>query len=401
MPTAITTTGFSVEWRDKNGNFKGYLHPYLSKKPTWEWNRKGGCGQGSLMIKKGYRDLIFDARDDVQIRVKDGATSKLVYRGFVSEVTPTLQKDSSVSVRLRGYFDLLKKIVVQDTGDTKTYSSAIISAVVTSLIDTFVTANTPITKGTIDSSTFEIDSIKFLTPVETALQTLSDLAGDAEYGVDASLAFFWRTESSVINHRFFVGTDVKTLERKVTYDNLVNKIYLIGGEVTGAKYKRTAENTDSQALYYLAEAIENNGAITSDSVADEYLGSLLRQKSAPVLSIRAEIPNYAKRIEDTLPLGLVTFYDPQHDKSVSGDLVGDIIGEAADGGSDLIVGETADGGSDVYVGGQYSAQVNRVTYEPSNTPGRMNLTIEFGQTVLETAAKIKRLEMALDNINQA
>lgn len=400
MTTAISATGFSVEWRDKDGNFKGYLHPYLSRKPTWEWNRKGGCGLCSLTLKQGYRDLVFDARDDIQIRIKSGSTSKLVYRGYVADVTPTLQNDQTVVIRVRGYFDLLKKIVAHDSGDLLTYSTQQISAIVTDLIDTFVTAATPITKGTIDSSSFEVDSIQFLQPIETALQTLSDLAGDAEYGVDEDLVFFWRSESSVITHRFFVGTDIKKMDRKVNYDNLVNKIYLVGGEVAGSKYKRTAENTDSQTLYYLSEKIENNGSIISDSTADEFLGSLLRQKSAPVLSIRAEIPNTTKRLEDTVPIGLVTFYDPQHDKSIAGDLVGDIIGEEADGGSDITVGLAADGGSDVYVGGQYSAQVNRISYTPSNTPGRVDMVIEFGETVLETAAKLKRLELALSNLNQ-
>jgi len=400
MPTAIVASDFNVEWRDKDNNLKGYLTPYLSKKPTWEWNRKGGCGACSITLAKGYRDLVFDARDDIQIRIKSGATSKLVYRGYIADVTPTLQKDQTVILKVRGYFDLFKKMIVHDDGDLKTYTSQEVSVIVDDILDTFVTLNSPITKGTIDSGTFTPDSIQFLTTVESALNTLADLTGDIEFGVGADLVFFWRTESTVIRHKFFAGVDIKVLERKVNYDSLINKVYLVGGEVAGVKFKRTAENTDSQSQYYLSEDIVNNGSIVSSTVADEYLGSILRQKSSPQLSIRAQIPNTAKRFEDTVPIGLITFYDVHYDKDLSGDIVGDVIGEAADGGSDIIVGLTADGGSDVFVGGQYSAQVDRISYELSNTPGRVNATIQFGETVLETASKIKRLELALSNLNQ-
>lgn len=400
MPDAIVPSGFSVEWRDKDGNFKGYLTPYLSKKPTWEWNRKGGCGVCTITLKKNYRDFVFSARDDIRIRIKSGSTSKLVYRGYISEVTPTLQKDSSVVLKVKGYFDLLKKLIVHDTGDIKTYTSQEISVIVDDIIDTFVVANTSITKGTIDVGTFVADSIQFLNTVENCLSTLADLLGTIEYGVDENLVFFWREESTTIKHKFFAKGSIKVLERRVNFENIVNKIYLVGGEVSGSKYKKLGENTDSQSQYGLFEEIVNNGSIVSDTVADEYISSTIRQKAQPILSIRAQVPNTTKRFEDTVPLGLISFYDAKYDKNLLGDLVGDIIGEAADGGSDITVGEAADGGSDVTVGGQYAAQVERITYEPSNTPGRLNATIQFGDTVLETAAKIKKLELALNNIQQ-
>jgi len=289
---------------------------------------------------------------------------------------------------------------VQDTGDTKTYTSAYIHTIVEDIIDTFVTSDTPITKGTIDTSTFECDSIKFLTTVEGALNTLAQLAGDVEYGVDENLIFFWRTESETIRKRFIVGDNVEMLERKVDYDKLVNKAYLVGGTVEGAKYKRTLENTDSQDLYYLSEKIYSNGSIVSDTVADQYLGAILRENATPQLAIRAKIANTSLRLEDTVPIGLIVFYDVYYDRNTLTDSKGDSVGEAADGGSDITIGLEADGGDDVVVGGQYSAQVDRIQYALSETSGRFNLTIQFGDTILETAAIIKRLDLALANLQQ-
>jgi len=402
MPTAIVAKDYNVELRDKTGALKAYLTPFISN-ISWEWNRLGGCGTCSITINKAYRNIIFNARDDIQIRIKSGATSKLVYRGYIANITPTLKENQTIVLDVRGYFDLLKKLVVHDAGDTKTYTTAQVNAIVTDIVDTFITPNSDITKGTIDTtdgSAFEADAIDFLGTVADALDTLANLAGDVEYGVDENLVFFWRTESTVIRHKFFVGNNVSMLERKVKWDELVNKYYLVGGDVAGVKYKRTAENTDSQNENYLSEAIISNSSITTDTVADQYLGALLTEKSNPTFIIRASIKNTALRLEDTVPIGLVSFYDSTYDSSSPGDLIGDIIGEAVDGGSDITVGLLADGGSDKVIGGQYSAQINRISYALSDTAERFNIEVELGDTILETASKIKKLELALNNLNQ-
>jgi len=619
----MVVSGYNVELRDKNGDLKKYLTPFISG-INWEWNRLGGCGRCSITLKKKYRDIIFAARDDIQIRVKDGSTSKLVYRGYIANIVPTLKIDQDIVLDIRGYFDLLAKLAVQDDGDTKTYTSSEISEIVEDIVDNYIigqeldtnikalihfdgndgantytaetgqtltfagnaqldtadkkfgassllldgtgdyvtlpasadwnfdgdftidcwiklnalnctfiksvtndtwssastgdwilsvdgngylslsvknvnggasktnapiatgswyhvavvrsgsttdvyingvkgnqslpssatfgntkalniglaqgevtnsvngwieevriskgiarwtsnftppskahtlyktktSPNTPITKGTIDVGSFTADTIQFLTTVQEALDTLANLTGDIEYGVDENLVFFWRTESETVRHKFFAGDNVAVLERRVVWDDLVNKLYLVGGTVAGVRYKRTAENGDSQEMYYLSEEIVNNGSIISDTVADEYLGAKLREGASPTFKIRAQIKNTSKRIEDTVPLGLVLFYDSVYDRNSSSDLIGDIIGEAVDGGSDIVIGEAGDGGSDVIIGGQYSAQIDRISYELSNTPGRFNITIQLGDTILETAAKIKQLELAVSSFRQ-
>jgi hypothetical protein len=550
MTTAITASDYTIELRDKNGNLKQQITPFVSK-VSWEWNRIGGCGRCSITINKAYRDIISDARDDIQIRVKSGPTSKLVYRGFIANIVPTLKVNQDIVLDVRGYFDLLKKIIVHTTGDTRTYTSKTVAYIADDIADNFIVPNTPITiAGALTDGDFTADTLEFLCTVEDALRTLSELQGDIEYGVDEDLVFFWATESTTINRKFFVGNNVSVLERRVNWDDLVNKLYLVGGEVSGVKYKKTANAADSQSLYYLAEEIINNSSITTDSVAAQYMGAILAERSNPQFSIRAQIKNTALRMEDTIPMGMVTFYDAVYDRDSPGDLLGDIIGASvviitssianptiifakahgfltgqsvviaghtsctpdingthtitcvdrdigtdltcADGdaaapevasashnfvaadvghylhisagtdwtpgwyaivsvaankatldgpcgangalasgtwqlgedsfsipvnvsdggvggtavsdpanGSDIRIGLTADGGDDVFVGGQYSAQVNRISYELSNTPGRFNIEVQLGDTVLETSAKIKRLELALSSLQQA
>lgn len=351
-----------------------------------------------LRVSKGIARWTTDFT--VPIREYHG-TSKLVYRGYIANATPKLSTDQSITIQVRGYFDLLKKLVVQDTGDIKTYTTDTVAVIVDDIIDTFVTPNSPITKGTIDTtdgSSFECDEIQFLTTVDDALNTLASLAGDAEYGVDENLVFFWRTESTAIRYKFFVGNNITMLERKVDYDKLVNKAYLVGGTVAGVKYKQTAENTDSQGMYYLSEKIYNNGSIVTDTVADQYLGAILEEFAAPTLDIRAQIANVDLRLEDTVPIGLISFYDVDYDRDAATDDIGDIIGEAADGGSDITIGLTVDGGSNITIGGQYADQLDRIQYSLSDTSGRYNITVQFGDTVLETASLLKRLDLALSSL---
>jgi hypothetical protein len=391
-----TTTDYSIELRDKDGLLKTYLTPFVTN-VTWEWNRIGGCGRCSITLKQAYRKVEFEARDDIQIRVKSGATSKLVYRGWISNITPTLKVDQTITLDVRGYFDLLEKIVVHDAGDLKTYTNSEVSVIVDSIADTFITPKSPITLGTIDTSGFTVDSIQFLTSVKDVLDTLANLVGNAEYGVDEDLVFYWRNESEVIKNKFFVGDNVVSLERRVNWNELVNKVYLVGGEISdGVKLKRTQENTDSQTTFGLAEQIINNSSITTYQVADTYITTLLTEKSSPQIDIRAKIVNTDLRIEDTVPLGLISFFDADNDDISKGD----IIGEAADGGSDITVGELADGGSDVLIGTVYSGQINRLSYSLSDTPGHFNIEVQLGDTILETSAKLKRLELSLNNMNQ-
>ena len=471
----MVSSKFNVELRDKTGKLKSYLTPFVST-VTWEWNRIGGCGACSITLQKGYRDIIFDARDDIQIRIKSGTTSKLMYRGYIANVIPTLKIGETIQLQVRGYYDLMKKIIIQNNGALKTYTSKELSVIVGEIAGTYIYPNTPIVAGTIEAGTFTADTLQFLTTVENTLGTISELYEGAEYGVDENLKFFWYQEDDVINHKFFIGDNVEMLERRVKWDDLVNRIYLVGGDVAGTTYKYTGNATDSQALYYLSEELINNGSIITDNVAAQYTGSLLRQNSNPKLSIRAKIANTTKRLEDTVPIGLVAFYDSNYDQLSAGDLVGDIIGatsligtnsvanptvltclnhgfltgEIIDisgrsggtpvlsgsytityinensfsipinasvsgtngyatawevNGSNIRIGLVTDTygaytGDDKTVGGLYAAQIDRVQYELSNTLDRVNMTIQFGDTVLETSAKIKRLELALASLNQ-
>ncbi len=384
---------YEIELRDKAGYLKKKLTPW-AQNPTWEWNRIGGCGRCRITLGMEYRKIEISAGDDIQIWVRSNSAGKLVYRGWVSCVTPILKTPQEIILDVRGYFDRLEFLAVHDAGDKKTYTNQIVSAIVENIIDTYVTPNTVITKGTIDNAIFSPDSLQFKAKVSEALKTLAELEGKVEYGVDANLVFFWRTQSDALREKFFVGNNVERFERRVDWNRLLNRICFEGGDVAGSPYIKIAEAVDSQLTYFLSEGFISNSSIVTSAVADQYLSSLLRDGSSPKIIMRAKIPNIELRLEDTLPIGAIAVYDADHDESEY------IVGEVGDGGSDLIVGLTPDGGSNATIGGVYSGQVDRITYTLSNTEERFNIEISTGGSVDETYAKIKQIELLLSSLRQ-
>ena len=394
---------YTIEWRNKDGELLGYLQDYAEVE-GWEWNHRGGCGRCSISISKEYRYYTFNVMDDFQIKIVDSSgVARVVYRGWLASVTPKTSGGSSDSVRLdiQGYFNLLNYIIVQDGGSKKTYSSQVVSTTVTNIVDTFITPNTPITKGTIDATTFSADTLSFKTKVTEALSTCADLIGNIEYGVDENLVFYWRDESSTVNHKFMVGDNIKMLERKVDYSKLVNKIYFEGGEVAGTPYLRDGSSSDSITDYFLSEQVLVNSSITTSSVADQYITSKLAENNTPKYIVRISIPNTTLRLEDVIPMGKISIYDTDYDVGAASVGIWGVV--SPDGGSGFIWGTTAGGGSNKIWGGgsgTYQDQVDMIKYSLSDTEDRFNIEIVTGGSTSEFSAKIKQLDLLLQNLRQ-
>ena len=116
--------------------------------------------------------------------------------------------------------------------------------------------------------------------------------------------------------------------------------------------------------------------------------------------MRVVIRNTNFRLEDQIPIGLINIFDIDYDRDLLTDNVGNIIGTAASGGSDITIGIAATGGSDVFVGGEYNAQIDNVQYAMSDTSDRFHATIQFGDTRLLTVAILKRIDNSLANLQQ-
>lgn len=386
-------SNYNVELRDKDGNLKTYLTPFITSL-TWEWQRIGGCGDSRIKLAMPYRNIDFVAGDDIQIRIKTSTSSKLVYRGYIVKVVPIMQAGQNITLYVKGYFERLKVMIIHDNAGDKIYSNKEISEIVDDIVDNFIVTNSDITKGTINTSSFSVDTLTFKTNIASALSTCAELLGNVEYGVDEDLVFFWYNQDDTVQHRFFVGDNISKLERSLDWTKLINKIYFEGGEVDGVKYTTSLEASDSQSMYFVSESIISNTSINTQSVADQYITAKLKEYASPKIISTFEINNTDYRLEDSLPIGKVSVYDKDYDTQTN------IWGTLAAGGSGLTWGTIVNGGSGAVWGSSFAEQVKKITYTKNNSNDRFNIKVTLGEGLLETSAQLKRIDKMLDNIRQ-
>ena len=399
MPTSSVPNKYAIEIRDKSFRLKQRVE-HLATNVQWEWNRFGGCGRATFTVPGNYLRFQVNADDDVRIFLPntDGLTATLWYRGYVESATPSLEGSAfgNIKIECAGYFNWLDRIIIQNANTPKTYSSSEISAVVTDIVNNFIVPNSSIVSGTIDASNFTPDELLFKTTARDAISTLFDLAGAIECGVDVNLNFFWRNQSNAIAQEFFVGDKVIKISEKINFRDIVNKIYFEGGDVSGTPFLATSSSDDSVARYGLHEQIIQNASIVTLNVANQYMASILTQKSKPQRQLDVSLKNIETRFESNQPMGNISVIDRDATQSASK------WGKAASGGSNKIYGRKITGGSDALYGGKRKDQIERVVYTLSPQDGRVHAELSLGVSIAfsRASSEIKRIELIQNTIRQ-
>lgn len=396
--TALSPSRYAIILSDKDGNVKGRLE-HLATNIRYSWLAQGGCGPLRFTIPGDYIRITVNPDDDVQIWLPNetsGAT--LVYRGFVEAVTPSLNTGDAgdINVEANGYFALFERIVVQSSGNPREFDSVEISSIVNQIITDHVLPYGPITLGTIDASSFTPDILSFKTTIREALQTLADLAGAVEYGVDVNRQFFWRNRSTTITHKFYLGDKVVKLNDKIDFKKIFNKLYLEGGDVDGATFVLTATSQASIDRYRLREKLVSNGSIISTSVGNKYLSSLLKQQAGLSRQLSINLISTKKRLEASLPIGAVSVVDPDTAQTSA------LYGTTGNGGSNKLYGTVGTGGANQLYGGVTRGQVDRINYSINPKDGRFDAEIMFEsyENVSPASATLKQIQQNLDALRQ-
>ena len=397
MPTTVTPSTYSIELRDSDFNLKQKIEMYVTK-ISWEWNRLGGCGKCLITIDGDYLRFKVEADDDIRIYIPNATSgATLWYRGYVEMVTPFVGGDtSSIQIECMGYFGWVDRIIIHDSGEPKVYTAQEISATVSDIVTNFLDPSSPISAGTIQASAFTPDELSFKVTARDALRTLYDLLGTVEYGVDASLNFFWYNQSDTITYKYYIGDKITKINDRVDYKNIVNSIFFEGGTVDEVIFAKFGQSTSSQNRYGKHEAIISNGSIITNSVASQFISSTLAKRAKPQRQMSVSFVNLPDRLESTLPIGAISIVDPD-DVQVSA-----IYGTTGNGGDNKIYGRTQIGGSGQLYGGVKRDQVDRITYTLSPENGRINAEIQFGSslTYSRASATLNRIDQSLNAVRQ-
>ena len=296
---------YRIVIKDIDGNVRAFVEKEAMD-ISWQYNRIGGCGAFNFTLPRRFDDQ-GDLGGDYEIliyRRSSVGAHTLWYSGFLEDRMPSLTEPEKIAVKGYGYSAQLSRIIVDAT-----YSSKEISVIVKDILDNYVVPNTDITydAADIEATTFTADTLTFNTTAQNALKTLAEIAGTREWGVDENKKFFFKARSSTVNFYYFAGHKVTSFSNIDSFREIINRIYIEGGEVGGTKYERTINDTDSQAKYGLREQIYQNAAITTGSVADQFGGAILAEKGDLARRGKLTVVDDLIQNESTIPLGTLIF----------------------------------------------------------------------------------------------
>jgi len=249
-----------IELRDQNDNLIEIMQPDVSRL-GWEYNTVGGCGECEIVLRRdfdnyGSIDLDLDVqiwrdldplgtqgtRLPAQLPFQLGSTAtgsrELRWRGFIREITPIFDEVESVRLRCSGYSRQLEYLIVTDpaTNGPKTYTSMECSAIARDIIDNYVVLGSKVKRTSalalVQSTGVTVQELTFNGSVWEALKTLAEIGGNAEYGVTAEREIYFTPRQQVVKQVYILGNNVKMYQAVRSSDDIVNWVYLQGGDGT-------------------------------------------------------------------------------------------------------------------------------------------------------------------------
>lgn len=350
-----------------------------AKNLRWSYARIGGCGDFSFSLPRRFTEekhIGGDFNVKIYKQENDGSLT-LFYQGMVLQKSPSVRGESEeVSVRGHGYVNQLKRIQLDQN-----YSATEVSAIVTDLLDNYITPNTDITysAGDIEATGYTPDSLKFDGDCFTAIETLADIVGSREWGVDRNRKFFFKARSETVSHSFPLGGKIKNYSSDDDFSAVINRVIVRGGDNGGTQYISDPAGDDynnlaSQLKYGRRDHIIYNSSVTTDAVSAQLAQATLAEFSVIVRRGRCELVDYTDLIESTTPLGL----------------------------AQVIVSNAATYGTKKYGTGLYSGrikqQINRINYE-IDQGGNISVKIELGRLRPSIAENISQLEHKLEQVS--
>ena len=363
-----------IELRDRNFDLLEILEKDAYS-ISWKYNRLGGCGNFSLNLARKYNaPKALSGFFDIRIYKRNSANNySLWFAGYIEEKEGTLGSKERINISGVGYVGQLRTVIVDTT-----YTSNEISVIVKDILDNYVVPNTDITydAGDIEDTGFTADSVEFKGNAMRAFETLAEIAGEREWGVGADKKFFFKQRSDVIGFRFVRGKQIKGYSPVFNFRDIVNKLYLEGGDVGGSKYTRTKTASQSILKYGTLEKIIQNSSITTDSVADQYLTAILDEKSDLDIKAKLKLIDYESRFEDSIPLPLIEIME-----------LGVRYGEDYYG--------------NFLYSGDLAFRINNISYKLDDKGGALGISLDLGTRKTSLVDSIGRLDYRIEQLRQA
>ena len=340
----------------------------------WEYNRIGGCGAFSFDIpRRLYEDLTLGGNFNIKISRRNPSTGDfdLWYQGRIEDKDYNVSgNEEKISVRGMGYQSELSDIYIDAD-----FSSQEISVVVKNLLDNYIVPNTNITydSGDITATTFTADTLEFNTDALSAMQTLADITGTREWGVDKNRKFFFKVRSSTVGFRYNLPSKVLKIDISMSSKEIVNRVIVTGGDVAGSPFGATYNDTASQLKWKRRDKSIQNSAIVTSAVASQFADAIFAEFNDIVKRARINLLD-ERQIESTIPIPLFQVLVSQ-----------------------IKYGEKKYG--TFLYSGLVSYQVNRIQYDLDDD-GNLTISMQVGQLRPSISENISQLSHQIEQLRQ-
>lgn len=342
---------------------------------SWDYNRVGGCGSFKFDVPIRFCEETFlGGNFNVKIYRKNPTTRAydLWYQGRIEDKIHNVQGvNEKISIQGSGYQSQLKDIIVNST-----FTSQEISTIVTDVLDDDIVPNTDITYsgGDITATSFTPDSIDFNDKDGLdVFQTLADITGSREWGVDKDRKFFFKQRSSSVGLRFPLGSDGAVFSNDTSSHEIVNRVKITGGDVGGTPFTATYNDTASQNKWKRRDKAIQNSSIVTSQVASQYADAIFAEFRDVVTRGKLDLLK-EQLIESTIPIPLLQ-----------------VIAKGITWG-------TEKWGTFLY-SGLVSYQVSRINYSLDEV-GNLKIGLQLGQLRPNVAEDLNQLEYKIDQIRQ-
>lgn len=340
---------------------------------SWTYNLKGGCNSFNFEVPLKYcNDLIFGGNFNIKIYRRNPTTKAydLWYQGRIENNNNNVRQEiETITISGLGYLSELSDVYIDAN-----FSGQEVSVVVKNLLDNYIVPNTNITYdiGNIETTTFTPDTLTFNSNALDAMQTLADIVGSREWGVDANRKFYFKARSETVGFRLPLADKVRNFVHDTSSKQIINRVIVIGAG--DPPFTATYDDLQSQLKWKRRDAVIQNSAITTTQVASQYATAKFSEFND--VSRRARLTLVDERqIESTIPIPLLNIISKQ-----------------------ITYGQMTYG--TFLYSGLINYQINRINYNMTDE-GVLTIDLELGQLRPSVAETLNQLDYQINQLQSA
>lgn len=265
-------------------------------------------GEFANLITESDETLITESGD--QLIVSSGAPSGIrVFSGYILDYESLYGEETGVTVTLASHGTELSNELVRN-GETiqVTYSSSPIETTLKSILDTNPQTMTYDT-ASIQSTGLSVTSKFQLNTKLEAIESLYDLTPDGWfwYGNVADNNVYLQPTAATPHHTFMKGYHIKEVALRRSMEQMRNRVYVVGAEVSGTSILKKYEDTTSQTNWRVGlHRITDRRYSVTDSIQRLANKQMFRYKN-PIYTTNVVI-NSARYDLESIKLGQVVSF---------------------------------------------------------------------------------------------